>query len=163
MSNGPNMDNDELDEMCHLWDGSEDWFLSAHYMDEIHLKVVFAGGAPSIQEIGALRKLLNEYRDRPLQQIKEQVGSVREFDLGIWPGFEAQPILNRAEGLGLNVIGTDKSHIGYLPVHIDDAGNQTGLIIDDEELDRRVTQKMLEAGVPIIHEADPEQVPTFDQ
>ena len=138
------MARDELEELSHLWDGTENWVLHAFYHSEVDLKIVFEGEHPSIQEIMAVRKLLEEYREIPIQKIKAQIGASKELSLGKRSTFEAQPLLQHAQELGLSVVQTGASHIGYLPFNQID---QTALIIEDDELSERVAKKMLEAGV----------------
>ena len=144
------MAHDELEDLSYLWDGSENWGLSATYHSDVDLKVVFEGERPSVQELMAVRKLLNEYHDVPVHQVKAQIGNSKELSLGIRSSMEAHHLLEQAQKLGLNLVEEDASHVDYWPVKPVDDGESSFLLIEDEELAKRVTQKMLEAGVPIV-------------
>jgi hypothetical protein len=145
------MGQDELEELTHLWDGTEDWVLHAFYHSEVDLKIVFEGEHPSIQEIMAVRKLLEEYREIPVQKIKAQIGASKVLSLGKRSTFESQPLLQHAQEIGLTVVQLGASHTGYLPFNRTD---KTALIIEDDELSERVAKKMLEAGVPVTEHTE---------
>lgn len=141
----------ELNNLHYLWDGTENWVLHAFYHSQVDLKIVFEGTRPNIKEIIALRKLIEEYRELPVHQVKARIGSLKVIVLGKCSTFEAQQLLKHAWEIGLTIVQTGASYTNYLPFNQTD---QTALIIEDEELSKRVTKKMLEAGVPVIERTE---------
>ncbi len=94
-----------------------------------------------------MRKLVDELRELPTSEVLARLRGVREYDLGIMSGIHAGYVARDAKRLGLNVVTIDKSETTYLPIHKVD---KHALVIEDDDLAKKVTQKMLDEGVPII-------------
>jgi hypothetical protein len=138
--------NDEIDCYRYLWDGSEDWVLNAYDRLQMSLTVSFAGDRATIQEIMALRKLITAYQNTPVIQIKSLLGDRKEIDIGVLYEREAYRILARAKELDLTIVSKRICTTYYIPID----RNNCALIIENDDLSKRVTAKMLEAGVPIV-------------
>lgn len=109
---------DDLNEFAHMWDGSETWELIEHRWDEASVSVVFRGERPTVQEIVALRRLHELFRDVPAAQIKAQLSDKREIELGRCSGMEAREVQERARKLDLLVqlrVET-RSIVSYSPI-----------------------------------------------
>jgi hypothetical protein len=98
-----------------------------------------------------VRKLLEEYREMPVQQVKARIGTSKVLSLSKRSTFDAEPLLRHSHKLGLTVVQTDASYTGYLPVHQID---QRAMIIEDDELSERVAKKMLAAGIPVTEHTE---------
>jgi hypothetical protein len=138
---------DRLNCYQYLWDGSDEWGLMAIYNPQSSLKISFAGSQATIKEIIAVRKLIVAYQNTPAIEIKSLFQNKQEIDLGIMPSIEARRIIDRARQLNLEIIATDVSVTNYLPIHLK---TNAGLIIEDDDLARRVIEKMLQSGVGAI-------------
>ena len=139
--------SDNLDAYRNLWDGSEDWGLIAHHQSQTRVKVTFSDSQPSIEEIASIRKLVEAYQNTPITEIKSLLSSRKEIDLGILPGIEANRIVRRAKQLRLRIISTDASTTSYLPIN---RKTNMALVIEDDTIAKRVIEKMMECGIPVI-------------
>ncbi len=118
----------------------------AMYNHQSSLKISFAGSQPTIQEIIALRKLIVAYQNTPAIEIKSLLKNQQEIDLGIVSSIEARKMISHARQLNLEIIATDVSATNYLPIHLK---TNSALIIEDNDLARRVIEKMLQSGVRV--------------
>ena len=143
----------ELEEVVtqysYLWDGSEDWVLSKHMHRAMRLKIKCSGKRPSVSELLAIRKLLEQHRQGPPAELRSVIKDTGELDLGNIAPARATEIVNRANDLGLHIIATDVSVTSYLPIN---RATKDAMLIDDDELNERVVQEMLKRGVPVIDE-----------
>jgi hypothetical protein len=138
---------DRLDFYQYLWDGSDEWSLFAIYEHSSSLKIRFAGSQATIEEIIAVRKLIVAYQNTPAIEIKSLLKNKQEIDLGIMPSIEARRLISEAKELTLSIVAIDASVTNYLPIH---SISNTALIIEDDDLAKRVIEKMLKSGIPII-------------
>jgi hypothetical protein len=137
---------DRLDSYQYLWDGSEEWCLIAMYEHSSSLKIRFAGSQATIQEIIAVRKLIVAYQNTPASEIKSLLKDKQEIDLGIMPSIEARRMISKAKELTLEIIATDVSVTEYLPIN---PRTSMALIIEDNDLAKRVVEKMIKSGVTV--------------
>ncbi|BCM92073.1 hypothetical protein IAD21_03952 [Abditibacteriota bacterium] len=146
------MEEDELREHAHMWDGTENWVLSAHYWTRVTLTVVFAGERPSVDELAALRRLREEFRAIPVRELKALLGDKSEVELGRFSSMESHEIEDRAARLQVpfSIRSIGESGVDYLPIQYKDGEEWVMLIDEDEELADRVTDEMLKHGVPIV-------------
>jgi sulfur transfer complex TusBCD TusB component (DsrH family) len=142
-----NLHDENMDDYSYLWDGSEDWGLSANYNHQSNVKIVFCGNKPTMKEIAAVRKLITAYQNIPAIEVKSLLSNRKEIDLGILSSMEANRIKKRAVELNLTIIAVDSSYTSYLPIN---RTTNHAFLIEDDALARRVTAKMLKFGVPII-------------
>jgi hypothetical protein len=154
------MGYDELEEFQYLWDGTDTWTLHVSYHSRVELKIAFNSEHPTVTEIIAVRKLLEEYRHMPVHQLKEKIGNSKVLSIGEYSTSEAEPITLNASKLGLSVMEKDSSRTEYLPY---DQENQLALLIDNDELSEQIIKKMLEAGVPIVGHAEKAILPSTCQ
>jgi hypothetical protein len=63
------------------------------------------------------------------------------------PSIEARQLISEAKELTLSIIAIDASVTNYLQIH---SISNTALIIEDDDLAKRVIEKMLKSGTPII-------------
>ena len=174
---GRALTEDELREFEHTWDGSETWQLIAHHWTKITLTVVFATEGPSVAELMALRRLCEEFRVVPVQELKAFLANKGEIQLRRVSGLEAREIeafiLSEGEGRSdLNYFSSMEAHeiedraahlqvpfairsqaesgISYTPVQYMDGQERVLLIDEDEELEEAVTREMLRRGVPVV-------------
>jgi hypothetical protein len=138
--------DENMDDYSYLWDGSEDWGLSANYNSQSNVKIVFSGNKPTMKEIAAVRKLITAYQNIPAIEVKYLLSNRKEIDLGILSSMETNRIKKRAVELNLTIIEVDSSDTFYLPIN---RTTNHALLIGDDTLARRVVAKMLKFGVPI--------------
>ncbi len=143
----------ELEEVVtqysYLWDGSEDWVLSKHVHQGTRLKIKCSGKRPTVSELLAIRRLLEQQRHVPPAELRSMIKDTGELDLGNIAPARATEVVNRANDLGLHIIATDASVTSYLPIN---RTTKDAMLIDDDELNERVVQEMLKRGVPVIDE-----------
>lgn len=169
------LSEEEVREFEHLWDGSEQWGLIAHYWTKATLTVVFSGASPSVAEIIALRRLREEFRALPVSELKAFLANKRELQLSRYGSFEdnerkappesqneghpqyfssmeAHEIVDRAAQLEVPfAIRTEgKSGISYTAIQYVDGQEMVLLIDEDDELDEAVMCEMVKRGVPIV-------------
>ena len=118
----------------------------AMYNPQSSLKISFAGSQPTIKEIIAVRKLIVAYQNTPAIEIRLLFKNKQEIDLGVMSSIEARRMISHAQKLNLEIIATDVSATDYLPINLK---TNTALIIEDNDLARRVIEKMLESGVRV--------------
>jgi hypothetical protein len=137
-----------IDEFRHMWDGTEPgWTL--HHIDHVVWSITFhfLESGPTPKETLALRKLLDEFRDRPMSEVLQQLRGQSTFTLPRTLGnIEARYLTESARRLGLNVNADAIDRSRYLPE------DSTGyaMLIEDEELAAEVARRMIAAGVPVI-------------
>jgi hypothetical protein len=139
--------DENIDNYQYLWDGSEDWSLSANYHSQSNVKIVFFGNKSTMKEIAAVRKLITAYQNIPAIEVKSLLSNRKEIDLGILSSMETNRIKKHAVELNLTIIAVDSSYTSYLPIN---RTTNHALLIEDDTLARRVIAKMLKFGVPII-------------
>lgn len=138
-------------EYCHMWDGSEDWFLIRHNAEFTALTIHFAGHRPDVQEIMALRKLLPAYQNLPPNQVRAMLGESNTLELGPMSRLEARAFAGRCQGMGLSLTERDASYTSYLPcLRTGNSLCPIMCIIEDDELAREVTERMIAAGAPVV-------------
>ena len=138
--------DENMNDYSYLWDGSEDWSLSANYNSQSNIKIIFSGNKPTIKEIVAVRKLITAYQNIPIVEVKSLLSHRKEIDLEILSSMEVNRIIEFAIELDLTIIAMDCSYTSYLPIN---RTTNQALLITDDVIARRVTAKMLEFGVPI--------------
>ncbi|MCE9556974.1 MAG: hypothetical protein K8T91_26810 [Planctomycetes bacterium] len=136
-----------VDEFQQMWDGSEPgWRLVKVHRNTWRVIFHFGENGASKIEMVALRKILNELRDVPPEQVWRQLQSSPSYeypeDLG---NIESCELVNAAQSVGLAATAKSVDRGGYLPI----AADGSAMIIEDDELAEQVTQKMIASGVPI--------------
>ena len=121
--------DENMDKFSYLWDGSEDWSLSADYNPQSNVKIIFSGNKPTIKEIAAVRKLITAYQNIPIIEVKSLLSHRKEIDLGILSSMEANRITEFAVKLDLTIVAIDCSYTSYLPINR--TTNQALLITDN--------------------------------
>jgi hypothetical protein len=139
--------SDRIDDYHYLWNGSEDWVLSAHYNSQASVKISFAGKQPTSKEIAAIRKLIPIYRNTPVIEVKSLLSHQKEIDLGVLSWSETNRMIEYSRELDLEVIAVDSSHTSYLPIN---RSTNQALLIEDNALANRIIEKMLKLGVPVV-------------
>jgi hypothetical protein len=139
----------ELERVSYLWSGTERFELHRHVYKRTMLKVVFADGKASIGDIFALRKLFQRYRSLSLQEARHQIGNTAPLELGIFDSIMAEELVVRGREMGLKLVSSDASWVGYMPVH---AATGVEIVIPEDELVKKVVEKMMVAGVLIIED-----------
>ncbi len=140
---------DPVDEYAYLWDGSDPgWTLNHTRWHSAELALVFAASGPSVKEIVALRSALPTYAARSAAEILSALGGCERVALGTHPAFEARGIADRCRGVGLAVDWVAKDVSRYVP-----SNDVTGswLIIEDNELARRVYDRAIREGIRVVH------------
>lgn len=141
------VDKEELEEFCHLWDGSENWVLIKGHYNRTALTILFADRDPNIREIAAMRSLLPQYRNLAPRDIKNLVKHSGELDMEPMSIEEAHRLIELGQRQGLKFKVIDASYITYLPFR---PADNMMYGIEDPELADRVYEKMLQAGVPVM-------------
>jgi len=141
--------DDEFEDLHCLWDGSERWVVDRYFEDETVVRIFFSAGRPTVREVVAIRKLLPEYRDLPPGEVVRRLGSTGSMTVDAMSTARAGELTEHARLLGLVTETIDASHIGYMPIRLNDEG-QPDLMrkYEDDEVARRVCERMLREGVP---------------
>jgi hypothetical protein len=131
-----------------MWDGSEPgWTLHHYHRSESTITFEFLESGPTSSEILALKKLLDEFRDRPMSEVFQELRGHSTYTLSRKLGsIESHKLTKSARRLGLNVKADAIDRSSYLPEH------STGyaMLIDVDELATEVARRMIAAGVPVI-------------
>jgi len=139
-----------IDEYRYLWDGSEPgWRLRETDFTVHYISFCFGECGPSKADVLALRRLLDEFRDRPMHEVWNQLRGSESYTIPRdFTNLEMRSLVERAERAGLTVTLDGEQRGGYLPISADGGA----LIIEDDELAKAVAEKMIAAGVPVEHE-----------
>lgn len=109
--------------------------------------LIFENERASVQEIIAVRKLVEKFRNQPVSKVKAEIGMLKELDLGVLSSTETHSFCEKASSLNLNVVVTNASFTSYLPIN---QKTNIALIIENDALADLISQKMLDSGIPII-------------
>lgn len=140
---------DPVDEYAYLWDGSDPgWTLNHTRWRSAELALVFAASGPSVKEIVALRSAIPSYAARSAAEILSALRGCERVALGTHPAFEARGIADRCRSVGLAVEWVARDVSRYVP-----SNDVTGswLIIEDNELARRVYDRAIREGIRVVH------------
>ena len=139
---------DPVDRSRHLWDGSEPgWKLCYVELIVWGITIQFASSGPSLREIAAMRKLLDEFRDKPASEVLDRLRGVREYQLDhSFDDTSSRHLVEKATQLSLNAKRQPYDRSGYLPID----PNGGTLLIERDDLSNQVVKNMLKAGVPVI-------------
>lgn len=132
-----------------MWDGSQPGWTLQHF-DRIEWAVTFnfASTGPSAREVSSLRTLLDAFRDLPMSDVLAQLRGLQTYTTPEPLGnLEMRWIVDRANRIGLDTTPSPTDRSGYLSVFSD----CSAMIIEDDDLAAQVTQRMLDAGVPVQH------------
>ena len=140
---------DQFAEHAYLWESGE-WSLQITHHSRQRVIFVFPAGRPSMTDLISVRALIPRFTIVPITDLKREIGEASEFVVGEMPNLEARRLLADAKIRGLHSRSEDTSFVSHLPV------NEGGrLIIEDDELARRIGTEMKRRGVPVIYvEAD---------
>ena len=137
-----------IEDFAHMWDGSDDgWTL--HYFDRKawRITVRFPQGRPAIHDVAKLREFDDDLQNIPTSKIWEQLRDLPSYSLASeFSNVDIHTKMKRGKELGLNCDCICIDHSGYLAVH----ANGSAMIIEDDEEAGQVTQRMLDAGVPVV-------------
>lgn len=138
---------DDLEELAYLWDGSQPgWEL--HWTDRVVWVVtVYLAGGSTPSEVSRLRKLIPSLGAMTATEAYRAVAGEPSI---LYPGelgqIEKRQVLERAAALGFRVTVESRDRSGGLPVR-----NGFAVLIEDDDLMRRVCDKMRESGCPVIY------------
>lgn len=138
---------DDLGEYEYLWNGSEPRWHLLHFDKVVWTVVIhFPAAGPSINDVVALRRAFPSFGERPaaevLRDVRGKVTLVAASDLS---NIEHQDAVRRAGDAGLVVESRARQAGGFLPVSTDGHA----LLMENEEIARRVVEKMIAAGVDV--------------
>ena len=139
--------SEDLHDFEYLWQAGSEWGLSQRIQAATELVIVFPAGQPTTKELVSLRQISPAHRNTPVAALKASLSDTPNLSLGDFSAYQAHELAAAARQHGLQVQLNDRTEISYLPVH-----KRTGdaLIIEDDQLARAVTERMINAGVTII-------------
>ena len=137
-----------IDEFKHIWDGSDPGWTLHHYRhSESTITFHFLESGPTSSEILALKKLLDEFRDRPMSEVFQELRGQSTYTLSRTLGnIESRNLTEASRRLGLKVKADAIDRSSYLPVRADGLA----MLIEDDEEAAEVARRMIAAGVPVI-------------
>jgi hypothetical protein len=140
---------DTLTEYEYLWNRQSGWQLTAFYVRQWEVIVMFADDLSFAKKMGAVRKLGTSHS---LQNLKAALENSQKFNLGIFPVHEVQKLRKRAAELELTLQVIDRSMTQYLPIQ---PKTQLALLLDTpDDITQQIIQNMLDAGVPIVYDTE---------
>lgn len=126
-------------------DQEHTWVVQRSNIAELRLRYPYKG-KPPIQEIGALRRIRDDWGEIPISEVVEMVMAANPFDIGIYPNLEARAIIERARELRLAIDVEDVSRTEYIPF---DRTQNMALVIEDDDEARRICEALINAGFPV--------------
>ncbi len=137
-----------IEELAHMWDGSDaGWTL--HYFDRKawRITVRFPEARASIHDVAKLRQFDDDLRNVPASNLWEQLRDLACYTLASeFSNIDINAKMKRGSELGLHCECVCVDCSGYLPVDV----NGFAMIIEDDNEAKQVTQRMLDAGVPVV-------------
>ncbi|WP_146012464.1 hypothetical protein [Janthinobacterium sp. AD80] len=140
---------DDLHPYQYLWDGSQPgWGLTHINSQHTGLALQFSVPGGSAQERLSARKTIEEFKPLSIQQVTTRLHGCKLFPLGQFEAKEARRIAAQARQQGLTVLEEPSSTVHFLPTNL--LSNRV-LLIDDENLAKRVYEAAILHGVPVRH------------
>ena len=141
--------HDDMHQYQYLWDGSQPgWELKHISGNNIALSLQFSVPGGSARERMSARKIVEEFKTLPLQQVTARLHGCLVFFLGQFESKEARTISALAHKEGLAVLEEPIYPVRYLPTN---RISHRVLLIEDEGLAKRVYETALLNGVPVRH------------
>jgi hypothetical protein len=137
-----------IEEFKYLWDGSEPKWLLQHTDHVVcHLKILFGEKGPSKEEILKLYRIVPELKSDKLTSVyKKLKGHSTYRTQESYGNIESRSLYTQASTIGLNVELESEQIGGYLPI----SKNNFALIMEDDNLAKRIVEKMMESGAEIV-------------
>ncbi len=143
------MNTPEILKYQYLWDGSQPgWVLIRFNGNYVDLSLKFEPSGPSPQEMMAIRRTVSEFKSLPLHQVIAQLRGSTAYKLGRFESREARRIAENCSKEGLNVMQVVDDAARFLPTN--EITNRA-LLIEDDELAKRVYDLALKHGIPVRH------------
>jgi len=140
---------DDLQPYEYLWDGSQPgWELPHIAGQHIGLSLQFSVPGGSAQERLSARKAIEEFKSLSIQEVTARLRGCQVFPLGRFESKEARRIAALGRQQGLTVMEDLSSAVHYLPTN---SLSNRALLIDDEQLAKRVYEAALLHGIPVRH------------
>ncbi len=137
----------EIHTYQYLWDGSQPgWVLTRLSGNYVDLSLKFELSGPSTRELMAVRRSVREFKSVPLNQIIEQLRGCSTYPLGRFESKEARKVAASCINENLNVVEEIIDFPRFLPTN--EITNSV-LLIEDNELAKRVYESALQHGVPV--------------
>ncbi|TNC77957.1 hypothetical protein FHI69_01265 [Janthinobacterium lividum] len=141
--------HDDMHQYQYLWDGSQPgWELTHIAGNNIALSLQFSIPGGSARERMSVRKIVEEFKTLPLQQVTALLHGCQVFSLGEFESKEARTIAFLARKEGLIILEEPVNVVRYLPTN---RLNHRVLLIEDEDLAKRVYETALLNGLPVRH------------
>lgn len=136
----------DLDEFAFLWDGSQPgWRLQWINSQVWHVRVRFAPEGSTVDEIRRLRQLVPSFGALTAREAMAQLRGKSVFDLPEPLGnIETRSLVEQARALGLETEVEVEERSTFLPIRDGEV-----LIIEIDELARRVGERMKAEGLPV--------------
>lgn len=143
------MSTSPIEEYKYLWDGSQPgWSLLRIYSEWVELTLKFAPAGPSSRELLAVRKTVDGFKAMSLGDVAARLAGQSNFWLGKFESGEARAILNECNQAGLTV----QQQVSKLPPYLlTNVLTNRALVIEDDEMARRVVEAALLYNLPIRH------------
>lgn len=133
----------------YLWDGSEPgWVLIRMNRETTLLTVEFQSDSPSPSEIKTLREVVPSFRCLSATEAFTRLRGTKFSEIGEFESREAQQITKACRLRGMKLLERVIDHSDYLPFN---ENRKSGLIIDDNELCKKVCELAIRNGVPVKH------------
>jgi hypothetical protein len=133
----------------YLWDGSDPgWVVCQHDEDREELRVVFAQGQPSLEEIRALRSVISEWRSRSAGEILAALRGQAGLLLGDFESGEAWALRGKCEAAGLRLERRGTHRLSYRFIN---KRTGRGLMIEDEMIAHAVAKEAIERGLTVSY------------
>lgn len=141
--------HDDMHQYQYLWDGSQPgWELTHIAGNNIALSLQFSIPGGSARERMSARKIVEEFKTLPLQQVTARLHGCQVFSLGEFESKEARTIAALARKEGLIMLEEPVHVVRYLPTN---KVSHRVLLIEDEDLAKRVYETALLHGLPVGH------------
>lgn len=139
---------ENLESLSYLWERDGGWTICECHSRMYSVSVRFADpSGPNVSGLKRTRQWLPEFAELPPALAKARVGNCGTYTVGDFPCFAAHRLIKRGRDLGLELTVRAWDPIHCMPRHMDGTSPP---IMDDEEEVEYVTQRMREAGRPVL-------------
>lgn len=129
------------------WNRSHDWEVRKVIQNRYRVTVCIEGASPSVVELMAVRCCLPEFRDLPPVNLRNAIAQSGGLVLEELGELEFQWLKRRLDAGGVRCRVEVESREPYVCV---DRTTSTSLHMEDLEESRRVAEKMIASGVPVV-------------
>jgi hypothetical protein len=141
-------EDEELAPYRAMWESDENWYINEDCYHTVSLKLVFGESGPTIREMIAIRRVIEEFQGLPPHTVKARLAGLTEWDLGYHSSIGGNRLYWDIVQSDLNVLRENSSQIFYVPV-LHQNGQAIEHPIQDQALAKRVAEKMKAAGRPV--------------